>query len=349
MFPRLLPALAGAALALTVTAGGASAAVAAPALPTAPAATSAGAPQWSVAPANADGPDGRISLRHTVDPGGSVTDAVAVTNLGSEPTSYTVAPGDGILGDDGAFDIAAGDPNDAGAWVSIEGLDAGTLTLGSGETRVLPVRVDVPADVTPGDHPAGIVVGVSRSESGVTVTNRIGVRLHLQVAGEITAALTATEVTSSFRSSWIPFAPGVLRVETRVSNVGNVRLGALTAVTGGVIDTASSGTEPVELLPGDAANVVTETTAWPVFALFGTTTVRPVVLGDDAIAAPTVTELPFVAPAVSWSGLAALVILVGTVVIVTVQRRRRDHRGASIADAGAPSAPEGTRVEAGAR
>ncbi|WP_153008957.1 hypothetical protein [Microbacterium testaceum] len=349
MFPRLLPPLAGAALTLALVVGAAPAAIAAPVLPTALAATSESAPQWSVAPANANGPDGRISLRHTVDPGGRVTDAIAVTNLGSEPTSYTVAPGDGILGDDGAFDIAAGDPSDAGAWVSIEGLDAGTLTLGSGETRVLPVRIDVPADVTPGDHPAGIVVGVSRSESGVTVTNRIGVRLHLQVAGEIAAALTATEVTSSFRSSWIPFAPGVLRVETRVSNVGNVRLGALTTVTGGVIDTASSGTEPVELLPGDAANVVTETTAWPVLALFGTTTVRPVVLGDDAIAAPAVTELPFVAPAVSWSGLAALVLVVGTIVVLAVRWRRRGRRGEPTPDAEELSASEGTRVEVGAR
>ncbi len=62
--------------------------------------------------ASSAGPDGRISLRHTIDPGSGIDDAIAVSNLGTAPATYTVAPGDGILGDSGAFDIAAGDPQD---------------------------------------------------------------------------------------------------------------------------------------------------------------------------------------------------------------------------------------------
>ncbi|MDQ1123150.1 hypothetical protein [Microbacterium trichothecenolyticum] len=362
VYPRTLSALAAAALTVILCAGAAAPAVAAPSATVPPlvvgaASTSPSSPQWSVAPANADGPDGRISLRHTVDPGGNIADAIAVTNLGAESTSYLVAPGDGVLGDDGAFDIASGEPRDAGAWVSISGLDAGVLTLGPGETRVLPVRIDVPADAVPGDHPAGIVVGVSRGDGGVTVTNRIGVRLHLQVAGDLVAALEVDETNASFRPSWIPFAPGVVRVETRVSNTGNVRLGATSAVAGAGIDAASSGVEPVELLPGDTTTVVVESSAWPILALSGTVEVRPAVLGDDAIIAPTAAEARFAATAVSWSGLALLVLAAGAIVAGVVLRRRgrprveSDPQGAPDTDSDeqAVTAESGPRVEVSAR
>ncbi|WP_285135514.1 hypothetical protein [Microbacterium sp. lyk4-40-TSB-66] len=303
-----------------------------------PAPASSSAAQWSVAPATADGPDGRISLRHTIDPGAGVDDAISVTNLGTEPATYVVASGDGVVGDSGAFDIAAGDPHDSGAWIIVGGLDAGTVTVAPGETRVLPVRIDVPAGVIPGDHPAGIVVGVTRSSDGVAVTNRVGVRVHLQVAGDIVPALQVADVATTFTPSWIPFAPGVLRVETRVENSGNVRLGALAAVSGAGVDAASLEGDPAELLPGDTATLVTETSAWPIFALFGTTTVRPVVLGDDAVTAPALMEERFTTAAVSWSGLAVLLLLlVGAVAAVVVTRRRARRKADAAVSVGAAS------------
>ncbi|MCJ1706500.1 hypothetical protein [Microbacterium sp. VKM Ac-2923] len=303
-----------------------------------PAAASPSAAQWSVSPASSAGPDGRISLRHTIDPGAGIDDAIAVSNLGADPATYVVAPGDGVVGDSGAFDIAAGDPQDSGAWITVGGLDAGAVTVAPGETRVLPVRMDVPDGATPGDHPAGIVVGVTRSSDGVAVTNRVGVRVHLQVAGDIVPTLRVDDVAATFTPSWIPFAPGVLRVETRVENSGNVRLGALAAVSETGVDAASLAGDPAELLPGDAATLVTETSAWPVFALVGTSTVRPVVLGDDAIAAPALVEQGFTTAAVSWSGLAALLLLAGAIVAVVIVRRRGRRRANAEVPAGAATA-----------
>ncbi len=318
MFPRtsaLAAAIAAAVLLLSATP--------AAAVTVDPAPTSASAAQWAVAPASSAGPDGRISLRHTIDPGSGIDDAIAVSNLGTAPATYTVAPGDGILGDSGAFDIAAGDPQEAGAWITVDGLDAGTVTVAPGETRVLPVRIDVPGGATPGDHPAGIVVGVTRSSDGVAVTNRVGVRVHLQVAGDIVPALEVADVTATFTPALVPFAPGTLRVETRVENTGNVRLGALAAVSGMGVEAAALAGDPAELLPGDSATVVTETSAWPVVALFGTSTVRPVVLGDDAVTAPAVVLKGFTTPAVSWTGAAVLLLAVGAVAAAVVKRRRR--------------------------
>lgn len=320
-----------------------------------PAAASPSAAQWSVSPASSAGPDGRISLRHTIDPGAGVDDAIAVSNLGTDSVTYVVAPGDGVVGDSGAFDIAAGDPQDSGAWITVGGLDAGAVTVAPGETRVLPVRIDVPDGATPGDHPAGIVVGVTRSSDGVAVTNRVGVRVHLQVAGDIVPALRVDDIAATFTPSWIPFAPGVLRVETRVENSGNVRLGALAAVSGTGVDAASLAGDPAELLPGDTATLVTETSAWPIFALVGTTTVRPVVLGDDPISAPALVEQGFTTAAVSWSGLAVLMVAAGAIVAVVIGRRRGGRAGrrgadaAASAGAGAATSESAERVEAGAR
>ncbi|MFF0910916.1 hypothetical protein ACFWZW_09545 [Microbacterium enclense] len=322
----------------------ASGSAAAPASAAASVSASAAAAQWSVAPANADGPDGRISLRHTIDPGGSATDAIAVTNLGAEPATYTVAAGDGVVGDDGAFDIAAGAPEDSGAWITVEGAPDGTVAVAPGETRVLPLRIDVPADVVPGDHPAGIVVGVSAADDGVTVTNRIGVRVHLQVAGDIVPALGVGEVSTTFSPSWIPFAPGTLRVETVVTNTGNVRLGALAAVSGPGITSASLTGDAAELLPGDSTTVVTETSSWPILVLFGSTQVRPVALGDDAITAPAPVDADFVAAAPSWTGLALLVLLAGAVTALVLRRRRHP----ATPDATEPETVDATRETAAA-
>jgi hypothetical protein len=343
VFPRIsafAAAVAVAVLLLSATPAGA--------VTVEPAPTSTSAAQWSVTPATSAGPDGRISLRHTVDPGSGVDDAIAVSNLGTEPATYVVAPGDGVVGDSGAFDIAAGDPQDSGAWITVDGLDAGTVTVAPGETRVLPVRIDVPAGAIPGDHPAGIVVGVTRASDGVTVTNRVGVRVHLQVAGDVVPALQIADVAATFTPSWIPFAPGVLRVETRVENTGNVRLGALATVSGTGVDAATLAGDPAELLPGDSATVVAETSAWPVFALSGTSTVRPVVLGDDAVSAPALVEEGFTTPAVSWTGLAAVLLAAGAIVALLVARRRARRKvdAATSADAETPALE---RLEAGVR
>jgi hypothetical protein len=78
--------------------------------------------------------------------------------------------------------------------------------------------------------------------------------------------------------------------------------------------------------------VVTETSAWPVFALFGTSTVRPVVLGDDAVTPPAVVEQGFTAAAVSWSGVAVVLLFGGG--------------GGGKVDAAAPAGVEAAAAEA---
>lgn len=309
--------------------------------PAAPPSTD-GIVHWSVAPADGDGPDGRVSLRHVLDPGETVDDAIAVTNLGDQPAEFAVTAGDGIVGTDGAFDIEVEEASGSGTWITVDGLDQGGLVLESGETRVLPITVGVPDDALPGDHPAGVVVGMSAQDDGMTVTHRIGVRLHLQVTGELAPALELREVASSFTPSWIPFAPGTLRVDYEVENAGNVRLGATTLVdaSGPFELTSTRGTARVdELLPGDVATGVVETRAWPLFALSGDTSLAALTVGEDQVPLPATTVDAFTVVAISWTGLAVLMVLL-VVAVVAVRRRRRRH-AAAIADEAPDGHPSG--------
>lgn len=290
------------------------------------------ATEWGVVPADAAGPDGRVSLRHVVDPGASVSDAVAVTNHSAEDAVFAVATGDGVVGADGAFDVRTDDPTSGGAWVRVDGLDGGALALAAGETRVLPVTIAVPADATPGDHPAGIVVALSTEDAGVTLTHRVGVRVHLQVAGEIAPALRVDAVTASFTPSWVPFVPGALSVEYRVANTGNVRFGASAAADAsgplGLLP-GEGGGEAFEVLPGATATQRIEMPLAPLFFAAGELTVTPVSLGDDRVALPEAASAGFSTPAVPWSSLAVVVLgagLLGLVAVLLVRGRGRTQR-----------------------
>ncbi len=328
-----------AAGALVFSLAAAPAASAASAVPAASAAEvsspEAPAVEWSVVPADGSGPDGRISLRHELEPGTSTGDAIAVTNLSAEAADFIVAAGDGRVGADGAFDVGTEAPERGGAWVSVEGADIdGALTLAAGETRVLPVTIAVPADATPGDHPAGIVVGRSASDGGVTLTHRVGVRLHLQVAGEIEPALRIDAASASYAPSWNPFALGTLAVEYTVTNTGNVRLGASGALDAagplGMLRTGTERGETRELLPGDTATQRVEVGLLPLVLLAGEVIVTPVALGDDRLTLPDAATSGFSALAMPWSVLVLVVLVVAAVVAAVIAvragRRRSQHR-----------------------
>lgn len=300
--------------------------------------------RWAVGPADAAGRDARISLRHVVDPGAAASDHIAVSNLGGEDATYAVSVGDGRVGVDGAFDIAPGTPVDSGAWIRVGGLTDGRVAVPAGGTVVLPVTITVPADAVPGDHPAGIVVALSQRQDGITVTSRTGVRVHLQVAGEIAAALAVTGVDAVFTPSWIPFAPGRLRIAYQLENTGNVRLGAQSDLTAtgpwGAAAVASTPTVVDELLPGDAASVVVETDVWPLGVAFGAVDVAPLVVGADAVTSPAPIHATVQTLAVSWTGLVALLVVAALIVGLL---RRRGRTGRRVPEPAEPAASETTR------
>ncbi|MFJ4107331.1 hypothetical protein [Oerskovia enterophila] len=303
---------------------------------------------WAVEPATAEGPDGRVSYRVTVDPGGQAVEHVTVTNFSDHPATFDVYASDGVVTADGQFDLlsAGTAPSDGGSWITLgEGETAGPsqrVEIAAESSATIPFTVAVPADATPGDHPAGVVAALARAEgdgSSVTFDTRVGARLHLRVAGDLAPALALTDVRATYEPSWNPFAPGSVRVEYSVANEGNVRLGADTqaAVAGLFGWNAREVVAPAqrEVLPGqDAGGAVVIDGVWPLGKVSGDLTTTPLVVGDDVVEVTlTPTAATYGAWALPWVQLGSLLVLVGVVLAAVRARRRREARTQARIDA----------------
>ena len=315
---------------------------------------------WTVEPAHGDGADDRVSLRHDVDPGGSVTDAIEVRNFGPGAATFRVYASDGVVGESGAFDILplGQESTDAGTWVtfddvpaaSLDSAGAMTLQLEPDSSTVIPVSIAVPEDTVPGDHPAGIVAElVPADEHRVQLTSRVGIRLHLRVGGDLAARVEATGVDVDWSPGWNPFASGDLRVSYLLQNTGNVRLGtsAGLAVAGpfGLLPASAQDTRR-EILPGEGVQVVADVPLWALFWTQGEITVTPAVVGADAPEAevtPSSTEVESVT--IPWPQLAVVLLIAAAGYL---RRRRRKHADravqaridAAVAEATASSDPD---------
>ncbi|RMI04715.1 COG1470 family protein, partial [Cellulomonas triticagri] len=322
-----------------LTAGGASPATATTD-PAADPAAAAARTTWALEPGTPEGPDGRVSFRHAVDPGTEVTDHVTLTNFSDHPAAFDVYAGDGLITADGQFDLppTGTTAEAAGSWIAL-GDAAGTVAepgtvqrveVGPGAQAVLPFVVRVPADVTPGDHPAGIVAALAAEPgSGVALDSRVGARLHLRVTGDIAPALAVHDVTTTFTPSWNPFAPGTLRVDYTVANTGNVRLGAEATASAagpfGLAGAEATGPALREVLPGGSARGSVEVAAWPLVRLGGDVDVTPAVVGEDEVtAALAAAGATWSAWAVPWLQLGLVALLVGVVLAVRQARGRRE-------------------------
>lgn len=318
----------------------------------------AAAATWALGPAGPDGADGRISLRHTIDPGASADDQVVLTNFSSRATTFTLYTGDGVVDDGGTFDIgAAGDtPTDSGSWITLGPVDGaqpdadGRLVLQvAAESSVLvPLTITVPADATPGDHPAGVVAELAAGEGAVQLASRVGVRVHLRVAGDVVADLRVTDVQARWVPSWNPFAAGTVHLTYDIENAGNVRLGseARTTLAGPFgLGSATSTASHREILPGRAVTVEADLRAWPAVRSTGQIEVRPGVVGDDALAVVLLTgSSGFGVWTVPWAQLALVAAVVALLLVVRRTRRRAAARVQARIDAAVAEA----RTEQGA-
>lgn len=331
---RALVLLAAAAVAFLL-AGPAPAAVAAapdpaPSSDASPAAPSSTAPDtisWTVEPATADGPDGRAWAELTLDPGQSVTDHLSIRNLGKTAATFSVKAADAYFTDTGRFNMLPSSQasTKAGTWIAVQD----SVEIPGGGTAVLPYTVTVPDNATPGDHAAGIAASVSyvgqNPDGGGTlgVESRVGFRVITRVTGQVQPAMTATDLTAAYETSWNPLAPGTMQVSTMLTNTGNVALViAGTADAGGqqAAFAVDGGTTTIELLPGDQRTVTaTVTDVWPLGPVGTTarftataTDVEPVTVSADT----TTWAMP-------WPQLITLAVLALLVLAVWADRRRR--------------------------
>lgn len=330
-------------------------------VPGAPAAAT-GTVTWALSPADETGPDGRISLRHVVDPGATVTDHVVLSNFSESERTFLVYAGDGTISGSGDFDIAPREagPTAAGAWVRLgevpgaEPADGGGLrvTVPATTDVTIPLVVAVPDDAAPGDHPAGLVAELADDGATVQVAARVGVRLHLRVTGEVVARVAPDDLRVRHVPSWNPFAPGEVHVEHDLVNDGHVRLGATTTTTVAGpfgLGRTSARAEHREILPGGRVRVVTVLEAWPTVRTSGRVEVVPHAVGEDDVPAdlaPVVVPVAVWSP--PWAQLALLVALAGLVLAVREGRRRAAARFQARLDAAVAAATAGAAGAAAA-
>lgn len=202
--------------------------------------------KWSVAPADADGPDGRRWVETTVPPGGEVSEHMAVRNLSADELTFAITAADGYLTDSGRFAMLTPDRRsvDAGLWITVPD----TVTVAAGATAIVDVTVAVPADAKPGEHLGAVAasirsVGTDASGASVGVDSRMGFRVVIDVSGEAKPALAVTSASSEYEMSWNPFAPGRLIVGMTAQNTGTVDLAVTPAASaqGRVVERADDG------------------------------------------------------------------------------------------------------------
>lgn len=276
---------------------------------------------WSVAPASAEGPDGRRVMQIELDPGERVTEHLAVRNFSEREATFALAAADGYYTETGRFTMLPADRTsvDAGTWISVEP----SVTLAPNETRIVSFEIAVPENATPGDHAAGVSASVRSTSAGadgtrVGVDSRVGFRVSTRVTGELAPAVGVGEVRAEYTPSWNLFAPGSITYSYTAENAGNTALAVTDAIDG---TTAERGV----LLPGESRQVQTEPQpAWPTFLLMREVTVDAAVPDSDLAATPVSQDV--VVWAVPWLHLSAAIGLALIVVAIASGRRRSRRR-----------------------
>ncbi len=207
-------------------------------------------------PANETGADSRTRFSYQIGPGQRVDDNYLVRNTGSTAQVMTVFATDAYNTDDGSYGLLDTDatPVDAGGWVRFAGgATSLEIPLEPGASQLVTFSVEVPADASPGDHAAGIVISVVSPQGEILVDRRVATRLYVRVPGDLTASMTVSSISAEYSGGLNPFS-GTTTITFTLKNNGNVALeGALVAGVNTYFG-IGSGTavrgEVAEMLPG---------------------------------------------------------------------------------------------------
>jgi len=284
----------------------------------------------SIAPVDAKGKtDARSRFTYTVDPGQMVSDHVKVSNAGTTTLEITVFAADAYNDDNGDFALKPTADTSVGAasWTAFDGKPQIKLTLGRGESKVVPFTVTVPKGATPGDHAAGVLASATTSGGQVAVERRIADRMYVRVSGKLQPALTISSFAATYHGGINPLA-GSASVAATITNSGNVALEGVTTLTStswfGMSVGHVSRNELREILPGNTVTVHYEVKGLP---QVGFVNIKMLLQSGISGDAPDPGPLPvfqretFV-PAIPWTVLGVIVLGVGGWFFLHWRRRR---------------------------
>lgn len=213
--------------------------------------------------ASAKAGDDRGVFSYEVLPRGVVRDWVAVANFRQQPVTVQLYARDAgtAPGTPFAVQSAATKPNDLGAWIALE---KNRVTIPARREVIVPFQLGVPHNAVPGDHSAAIVVSLTTKEAApkggtVSVENRVGMRVHLRVPGDLKPALKVEELNVDWDGESDLMGRGDATITYLVRNTGNLRLNVsgsveLTRILG-LPALAASAPAVEDLLPGGTTAV----------------------------------------------------------------------------------------------
>ena len=251
---------------------------------------------FGLGPSNGKGLDGRAGFDYATSPGAVITDHVAIVNISAQPLSLLLYGTDASDSSTGvlSYEPFAAKHTGASTWLRLPEVN-GSPVIGvrARSVLILPFKVDVPANASPGDHTAGIAVGLIANVTGKITKNlhleqRVVAQVLLRVSGTAVGTVAIENLKANYHQNWNPLGEGSVTLSYLVKNTGNINLSAkqvvkLSGLFGGVGSTPKVPTIPY-LLPGSSAAFnLTVKGVWPEFLLTGKVTVTPIGLPNSVI------------------------------------------------------------------
>jgi hypothetical protein len=255
---------------------------------------------------------------------------MVVTNHGAIEVEFQLSAADAYFTDTGRFNMLPSDAEsvDAGTWIDLPE----SVVVPAGATEVVPFTITVPANATPGDHPAGVAASVMSDGAGaIGVESRVGFRVMTRVEGELAPAL-GLSATAAYDGAINPFAPGTIDVAYEIENTGNTLLRTQPAITVsgpfGIGARTVQGEDVAEIAPGETRRgSVRIPSAWPLFTYDVSVSAEPLAVSDElSIDGAEAARADVGIVAMPWPQLVVIALAIALLVWGLVHRRRERER-----------------------
>ncbi|MDD2325980.1 MAG: DUF916 domain-containing protein [Alphaproteobacteria bacterium] len=159
-----------------------------------------------------DNPRTESIFVHTLEPGTSKKDGVMVVNNTDQKKSFLVYAADGLVTGNGDFSCRqySEEKKDVGTWVK---MDQSEVTLDAKTQVIINFSINVPKDAGVGEHDGCILIQEKKDpapgQTGIVLTMRTGLRMALEIPGNVVRQVELTGFTVSKDKGNIILSPAV--------------------------------------------------------------------------------------------------------------------------------------------
>jgi hypothetical protein len=222
---------------------------------------------FGIGPSDGKKLDGRPYFSYAASPGSVINDHFELVNVSNQTLNLLVYGASALTNASGGlgYQPDGAKRTDAGAWLRTPLFNGQPLfRIRQRSTVILPFQLEIPANAQPGDHTAGIAVGLVASIVGKNTKNfnleqRVVAKVYVRVSGTPVAKLEVSNVHASYTGTLNPLGKGDAKVTYTVRNTGNVDLAADQKVSISGLFGGTGSATPVrrlsDLIPGSTTNV----------------------------------------------------------------------------------------------